>query len=1078
MDEYDVSGQPTRINAYSVGGDTNFLVDESSGRLYETGGAGNGVGVTEMSTNSVTAWSLSGASNDGSTAIAVLPSDLVYSASGDVIFEFTEGGVVVARYSAPEGVMAGSLMITPNGNLLYGNVTGDNTSALGIIGVSNLEIGNDSVVTQSPISTTAVDLNFTIGQMVADPVRDLVYVADLTEARVFAVNTDSGTEVASQLLPAEPGALAVSLDNHYLYVAESGAFQIQVLSLPDLTPVNALNVGMEVDSLVATVNDHMFISTPAESGNSSIDEIDARTGAVLGTLPTEYVSPVPRMNQAGTTLYVEGQDYPGGVDAYNVSGTGKPTKTTNYASVGGGTFFVNESTGRLYMPAGRGVGVTDLDTNATTSWFLGSPYRGSSAIAALPSGAVYVSSGNEIYAFDKEGNVLVQYALPNQVIGAALQITPNGNLLYSFVNGDTTSDLGIIGISNLVIANDRFDNPLPTATAEVNFTIGRMVADPLRDVVYVADLTNSRILAINTDSGRTVASQALAGGPGALAVSVGGDQLYVAEPAAFQIQVLALPDLNPITTLHVGIEVDNLIAVVNDHLFISTPGQFGINVVEELDARTGAGLSTLPTQHLAPLFRTNPAGTVLYIREDDEGSGADGSVDQYDVSGAGLPTKTTMYPAPSEENSQDFLVDESARRVYTLESASQGVGVTDMNTKGMTYWMFGVSPSGGQALAALPSSPLYAASSDEIYEFGAGGVILAQYADSNGVMAESLKITPNGHLLYGQVNDDNTSVLGIIGASSLVIDDVPTANFTVSAGSNGRMTFDARNSLPGTGKKHETITTCCWNFGDGTTGNGMTITHKFTGAGPFTVTLTVTNSSGQTGTFSVAVLGGAISGTVYNDTNANGSRGSKEPGLANWPVYLDAEVNGQLVPDVASTLSAANGSYTFTGLTIGTTYIVHEMIDSQWLATTPTRMEVPIKSKQTVTGQNFGNALFPIISGKVFDQLSTGNLPLKGWLVYLYATKNGKIIPSSGILAITAADGSYAFTGLKPGVTYQVSIVAPIGWVATTPTQIDVTAVADTNKTANDFGFAVAASSHGNVFYAGISKDDGEEFAL
>src|SRR5262249_12965906 len=88
-----------------------------------------------------------------------------------------------------------------------------------------------------------------------------------------------------------------------------------------------------------------------------------------------------------------------------------------------------------------------------------------------------------------------------------------------------------------------------TATADVNFRMGRMVADPGRDLVYVADQTDARILAVNTDLGRTVAGRTLAAEPGALAVSVSGDRLFVAEPGALQVQVLSLPDLTPVSIL-------------------------------------------------------------------------------------------------------------------------------------------------------------------------------------------------------------------------------------------------------------------------------------------------------------------------------------------------------------------------------------------------------------------------------------------------------------------------------------------------------------------------------------------------
>jgi heat shock protein HslJ len=53
--------------------------------------------------------------------------------------------------------------------------------------------------------------------------------------------------------------------------------------------------------------------------------------------------------------------------------------------------------------------------------------------------------------------------------------------------------------------------------------------------------------------------------------------------------------------------------------------------------------------------------------------------------------------------------------------------------------------------------------------------------------------------------------------------------------------FDASSSSSG-----GTITAYAWDFGDGTKGNGKTVEHKYTKAGTYTVTLTITDSNGKT----------------------------------------------------------------------------------------------------------------------------------------------------------------------------------------------------------------------------------------
>lgn len=84
----------------------------------------------------------------------------------------------------------------------------------------------------------------------------------------------------------------------------------------------------------------------------------------------------------------------------------------------------------------------------------------------------------------------------------------------------------------------------------------------------------------------------------------------------------------------------------------------------------------------------------------------------------------------------------------------------------------------------------------------------------------------------------------------------PTASFELSPatpGVNQQVFFDANASQASPGR---TITRYDWNFGDGYFGSGVTEAHRFPRAGNFTVTLTVTDSAGRTGTASKSVTVG------------------------------------------------------------------------------------------------------------------------------------------------------------------------------------------------------------------------------
>lgn len=73
----------------------------------------------------------------------------------------------------------------------------------------------------------------------------------------------------------------------------------------------------------------------------------------------------------------------------------------------------------------------------------------------------------------------------------------------------------------------------------------------------------------------------------------------------------------------------------------------------------------------------------------------------------------------------------------------------------------------------------------------------------------------------------------------------PTSSFTITptpVNVNIAETFDASTSLPGSGAS--SIVSYSWDFGDGGTGSGRTVSYTFRTVGTFNVTLTVTNDRG------------------------------------------------------------------------------------------------------------------------------------------------------------------------------------------------------------------------------------------
>ncbi|WP_287742004.1 Calx-beta domain-containing protein [Microcystis sp. M169S2] len=173
---------------------------------------------------------------------------------------------------------------------------------------------------------------------------------------------------------------------------------------------------------------------------------------------------------------------------------------------------------------------------------------------------------------------------------------------------------------------------------------------------------------------------------------------------------------------------------------------------------------------------------------------------------------------------------------------------------------------------------------------------------------------------------------------------------------------------------------------------------------------------------------GSIEGSKWEDLNANGIWEAGEKALAGWTIYIDSVANGTLDPWELSTVTDANGKYSFTNLGPGE-YAIREVNQTGWLQTSPsTPYALILKVGEKLTDVNFGNYQLPTItlnprSQTIVEGLTTSqNAPYTVTLSQAsnqtvsvnYATANGTATAGSDYTAII---GTLTFA---PGVTSQV----------------------------------------------------------
>jgi hypothetical protein len=203
-------------------------------------------------------------------------------------------------------------------------------------------------------------------------------------------------------------------------------------------------------------------------------------------------------------------------------------------------------------------------------------------------------------------------------------------------------------------------------------------------------------------------------------------------------------------------------------------------------------------------------------------------------------------------------------------------------------------------------------------------------------------------------------------------------------------------------------------------------------------TASLTSGTNDTGNNFGLYQPGTISGLAYVDATNSGSYVSGDTAISGVTINL---VNSSATI-VATTKTGSGGTYSFSGVVPGTYKVTETGVPSGYLPdkTNTGSLSVVVTSGSTSANNNFGEVNSTSISGiKYADSTGnglsstqsplTGDTPLGGVTIDLFTASPYTLIAST----VTAADGSYSFTGLPYG-TYDVAEVVPTGQIQTGPT--------------------------------------------
>jgi protocatechuate 3,4-dioxygenase beta subunit len=243
--------------------------------------------------------------------------------------------------------------------------------------------------------------------------------------------------------------------------------------------------------------------------------------------------------------------------------------------------------------------------------------------------------------------------------------------------------------------------------------------------------------------------------------------------------------------------------------------------------------------------------------------------------------------------------------------------------------------------------------------------------------------------------------------------------------------------------------------------------------------VTVTSGSAATGRDFGSYVGASVSGTVFEDRDADGQ--AKEAGegyLSGQRVYLDRDSDAVRDAEEPTTLTDGSGNFSFTGIEVQSWQLRMDLA-AGWTCDSPVpcHSDLVLTSGLSVTGQDFGVHTTGSVSGHLFTDRDNDEQPQEfgevdqpGRTVYVDSDDDGT--RDGGEPQTTTDDsGNYTLASLAPG-TYRIRQVLPSGWTCSTPDPCSwqVTVTSGSAASGKDFSSYTDAAITG-YYYEDLNGD-------